>query len=90
MRAEPSPELHVRWHLLPLALNGSDSAHLKRQPLKYLVLINALLLILLKKQICFSLFHFTPSKGKKLKDRAVLCLVFEDPHSDNINDIWFY
>lgn len=45
MRAEPSPELHVRWHLLPLALNGSDSAHLKRQPLKYLVLINALLLI---------------------------------------------
>lgn len=45
MRAESSPELRVRWHLLPLALNGSDSAHLKRQPLKYLVLINALLLI---------------------------------------------
>lgn len=43
--------------------------------------------LLIKKQICFSLFHFTPAKDKKLKDRAVLCLVFEDPHSDHVNDI---
>lgn len=70
MRAEPSPELHVRWHLLPLALNGSDSAHLKRQPLKYLVLINALLLIF--KRFTYkktrSVFHYFISLLQKTRN----------------------
>lgn len=74
MRAEPSPELHVRWHLLPLALNGSDSAHLKRQPLKYLVLINALLLIFkrftYKKTDLFFIISFHSCKRQETKRQS--------------------